>query len=268
MDDGKESAVWVYELSGGSAMRRLTFGGNNRSPVWSADSLTVAFQSDREGDLAVFQQRADGSGAAERLTKPESGDAHTPQSWSSDGAQLLVTVTTKDQGSTLSTLGMKDRRLVPFDDARSRDQVMEGEFAPGGRWVAYTTRSLDGASIRQVFIQPFPPTGAKYLVRAGGHPYWTPKGDELILNIGPGQSVALPVKTTPQVSFGQPTEFSRLGRTEGNPLNTRRNADWMPDGQHIVGVSGSTLAQGDNLAPEIVIVLNWFEEVNQRVPRR
>ena len=63
-EDEKESVVWIYELSGASAMRRLTFEGKNRSPVWSADGLRVAFQSDREGDLAVFQQPADGSGTA------------------------------------------------------------------------------------------------------------------------------------------------------------------------------------------------------------
>jgi hypothetical protein len=54
-------------------MRRLTFGGKSRYPVWSPDGLRIAFQSDREGDLAIFSQRTDGTGAAERLTRPEDG---------------------------------------------------------------------------------------------------------------------------------------------------------------------------------------------------
>jgi Tol biopolymer transport system component len=54
-------------------MRQLTFGGRNRFPIWSADGQHVAFQSDREGDLGIFWQRADGTGAAERLTKPDQG---------------------------------------------------------------------------------------------------------------------------------------------------------------------------------------------------
>ena len=29
-DDGKEAIVWVYNLSGTTAVRRLTFGGRNR----------------------------------------------------------------------------------------------------------------------------------------------------------------------------------------------------------------------------------------------
>jgi WD40 repeat protein len=265
-DDEKESAVWIYEIAGGTLMRRLTFGGNNRSPVWSPDGRMVAFQSDREGDTAIFQQRADGSGTAERLTKPEASEAHSPLSWSPDGAHLLLTVQ-KDQSGALWTMSMKDRRLTPFGDVRSSDQLVEGVFSPDGRWIAYQVH--EGSRNRQVFIQPFPATGAKYLVREGGHPYWTPKGDELILNIGPGQSIAVPVKTTPRVSFGQPTDFSRVGRTEGNPANTRRNSDWMPDGQHIVSVVGGVgAAVAGALVPEITVVLNWFEEIKQKAPLR
>ena len=35
--DGKEAVVSIYELSGASSVRRLTFGGNNRFPIWSFD---------------------------------------------------------------------------------------------------------------------------------------------------------------------------------------------------------------------------------------
>ena len=50
---------------------QLTLGGKNRFPIWTADGQRVAFQSDREGDLGIFWQRADGSDAAQRLTKPD-----------------------------------------------------------------------------------------------------------------------------------------------------------------------------------------------------
>ena len=53
-DDGKEAIVWIYDLAGATAMRRVTFGGHNRFPIWSSDGRRVAFQSDRDGDLAVF----------------------------------------------------------------------------------------------------------------------------------------------------------------------------------------------------------------------
>ena len=78
-DDGKEAIVWIYDLSGMSAMQRLTFGGNNRFPIWSADGKRVAFQSDRDSDLAIFWQPADGTGTAERLTMNRiQGESHAP----------------------------------------------------------------------------------------------------------------------------------------------------------------------------------------------
>src|SRR5262249_3274759 len=63
-EEGKDSSVWIWELSGAAAPRRLTLPGtgSNRYPIWSAESQRVAFQSDREGDLGIWWQRADGNG--------------------------------------------------------------------------------------------------------------------------------------------------------------------------------------------------------------
>ena len=150
-------------------MRRLTFGGKNRAPIWSPDGQWIAFQSDREGDPAIFRQHADGSGTAERLTKPEPGTSHFPQSWSPDGAHLLLTVQ-KDQQFTLWTMAMKDRQMAAFEGVQSAIPT-EAAFSPDGRWIACQSREATSQSDREVFVQPFPGTGAKYLVaQPAGHP--------------------------------------------------------------------------------------------------
>ena len=87
--DPKEVFISIYDLAGGTAIRRLTFGSNNRFPIWSRDSQRVTFQSDRDGDQAIFWQLADGTAEAERLTKPDKGTAHFPDSWSPQGETLL-----------------------------------------------------------------------------------------------------------------------------------------------------------------------------------
>ena len=61
VEEGGGADVWVYELSGTSAIRRLTFGGRSRFPVWSPDGRRVAFQSDRDGRLAIYVPPADGA---------------------------------------------------------------------------------------------------------------------------------------------------------------------------------------------------------------
>lgn len=115
--DGKHAVVSTYELSGASAVRQLTFEGNNRFPIWSADGSRVAFQSDRQGDPAVFWQPAAG-GTAERLTTADPGTSHTPESWSPDGDVLLFSAT-KGSISSLWTFSIKDRKATPFGDVKA-----------------------------------------------------------------------------------------------------------------------------------------------------
>ena len=260
--------VWVMDLDGKSAPRRLTFSGQNRAPVWSPDGQSIAFQSDHEGDLAIYRQRADGSSAAaERLTKPEKGIAHIPQSWSPDGAQLLFTVAnTRDY--TLQRLTIADRKASEIPDIRSAIPI-EASFSPDGRWFVYQTRERisDSGAPTQIFVQPFPPTGAKYLVpQTGGHPFWSAKGDRLMINVTSQRSVSVGIVTSPRVSFSPAVEFSRTGRIEPNPSLGRRGADALPDGR-IIGVTananGATL---DATTDQIIVVSNWFDELRARVP--
>ena len=157
-DDGREASVWVYHLSGTSAMRRLTFGGNNRSPVWSPDGSRIALQSDREGDLAIFAQRTDGTGKAERLTKPEPGTTHVPESWSPDGKWLLFSAV-KESNFVSMLLSLDDNKTTPFDDVRSV-QSINATFSPDGHWVAYSMRR---SGVTQIYVQSFP-HGAVYQI--------------------------------------------------------------------------------------------------------
>jgi Tol biopolymer transport system component len=70
--------VYTYDLSGATRMQFLARG---RFPIWTSDSKSVAFQSD---DLAIWRQ-AYGGGTADRLTSPEPGESHEPESWSPKG---------------------------------------------------------------------------------------------------------------------------------------------------------------------------------------
>jgi Tol biopolymer transport system component len=150
-DTGAEAIVWIYDLSGATAMRRLTLVGRNRFPVWSPDGQYVAFQSDREGDRGIFQQRTDGTGTAERLTRAGPGTSHVPQSWSPDGRYLLsdtVTDSVVNPGRgrgprSLMILSVARETSIPFGDVRSAD-ASSATFSPDGQWVAYTVSAQAG----------------------------------------------------------------------------------------------------------------------------
>src|SRR5262249_11466567 len=172
-DDGKEAAVWTYRLDGTSQMQRLTFQGNNRFPIRSRDGQCVAFQSDREGDLGIFRQRADGTaGSPERMTRAESGTWHVPESWSPSGDTLLFNIT---KGSTVSiaVLSLTDHTISAFPAFQSTGWP-GALFLPDGRWVGYSKQEANQLN-PALYVEPFPPTGEKHQVVGGSHfAVWSP----------------------------------------------------------------------------------------------
>jgi Tol biopolymer transport system component len=274
-DDGNEAIVWIYDLSGTSQMRRLTLGGRNRIPVW-VDADHVAFQSDREGDLGIFWQRADGTTPAERLTKPDAKDvAHLPESMSPDGKTLLFAVSTGpvqyvNSNYSLAMLSLADRKVTPFPGIQSTFPPAAA-FSPDGKWVAYTVASAGAITGGTVFAQPFPPTGATYPITKGTgiHPVWSPDGKELVYSPAPGVQMSVSVVTAPAFTFGTPVQLLQPFVERGP--GAERPIDFMPDGKHFLGVvaTGANAAEKDpSVAREIQVVLNWQEELKRRVPSR
>ena len=158
-DDGKEGIVWIYELAGSGPPRRLTFGGRNVFPIWSPDGKTITFQSDREGDHGIWRQPADGSGTAERVTKAEGADIHVPRSWTPDGTTLAYTVQSGSLSAiwtTMSAAGSTPKLFV----SDSKASYTAPAFSPDGRWLAYGSTDASPTAYF-VFVQPYPPTGAK-----------------------------------------------------------------------------------------------------------
>jgi dipeptidyl aminopeptidase/acylaminoacyl peptidase len=261
-DDGKEENVWIYDLTRSAAPRRLTFGGRNRAPIWSADGTYVTFQSDREGDSAIFWQRADGSGTAERLTRPESGTAHFPDSWAPDGGTLLFTVTNAGQGTALWALSLREKKAAPFGGIKyppSIGVLVRAAFSPDGRWVAY-------GDAGGVYVQPFPATGAKYQIAGGNSPAWSRDGKQLFYVLG-AQLAVVHITTTPDFSFGVPTTVIPAGRLQLlSGLNAARKYDVAPDGSIVGVVNANDASQATGAAAPINVVLNWTEELKQRAP--
>jgi len=259
IDDERQTDIWVYALSGTSAARRLTFGGKNRYPVWSADGLRIAFQSDREADAGIWWQPAAG-GPAERLTKADQGVAHVPTSWSPDGTTLLFEAVRGSEAS-LRMMTMSDRQTAAFGDVQSNSITIGATFSPDGRWVAYQSGGYAGD---RTFVEPFPPTGTKFQIGRGGRPLWSRDGKELFFVPLPGQFVVVGVTTRPAFAFTTPTPVPRSFPSADPTL--QRPFDMAGDGRFVVVTSGESQPAG--VASRMELVLNWHEELKQRVPTR
>jgi serine/threonine-protein kinase len=266
-DDGKEGNIWIHDLSRPSSARKLTVGmGRHRFPVWSPDGRRIVFQSNREGDTALFSQAADGSDAPLRMTKAEAGAVHTPESWSPSGTDLLFAIS-KDGTNRLMRLSLASSRVEPFADLTSGSPTAAA-FSPDGKWVAYNMR-LDTAlfgSVHATFVQPFPATGAIYPISSnddGHHPVWSRDGRELFYVPGPGQLAVVTVTAGSSFTFSPPSILPPAGLMGPGTFN--RNFDILQDAS---GFIGRQVAEDEEsrlgAPPRIHVVTNWFEDLNRR----
>jgi len=264
--DGRDSSIWVYDLGAGASPRRLTFGGRDRLPVWSADSQWVIFQSDRGGDSGLYRQQADGSGSAERLPTTPSGAVHAPWSASPDGSVLLYVEQAARQ-SRLLIYSFKDRTSVLFGSVAAAGPIAAA-FSPDGKWVAYSIRESNETTIMP-YVQPYPATGAKYQMtsnREGGHtPVWSPDGRELFYSPGPTPMLAsVKVTTSPTFAFG-PGEPVRRGFIS-LPPGAGRTYDAAGPGLRFLGIPiGNIDPQSPSGRDELRVVTNWVTEIKARV---
>jgi Tol biopolymer transport system component len=258
----------MYDLDGSTSPLRLTFGSTNRFAMWSPDGQRVVFQSDREKDLGLFWQRADGSGTAVRLTRAEGKAAHTPQAWLPDKKTLIFSVVDGGNDGSLWSIsvepGSQPRLLINGIDSANQSASLSSD----GRWIAY---ALNESGRRNIFVQPVPPTGAKYQITTDGgvSPIWTPDGKQLVYSEIPGSGIgnlmSVDVQTRPSFVFGKPAPLPIKGfRQNGAPGNPR-GFDMTPDGKQFLVMLSPNEANSTR-RQQINIVLNWFEELKQRVP--
>ena len=258
--------IWIYDLAGGSAIRRLTQTGNNTRPVWTPDSQTVTFGSERDGSWGIYEQPADGSRLAERLTTAADGRRHFPDSWSPDGQTLAYTDAGPENAewdAWLLSRASGETELLAGGDV---NQFLAA-FSPDGRWIAYTNQ-IPPFGIQ---VQPFPLTGVVHQITETNEaaPVWTAAGDELFfrlaLNTGqPSQIMGLEISTAQGITFKNPQTLPIQGALMAIGY---RDFDITPDGERFVMIYPADAAglQGAPAA-RIDVVLNWQQEVISRVP--
>jgi Tol biopolymer transport system component/predicted Ser/Thr protein kinase len=252
----QESQVWQYDLSR-ETLTRFTFEGTvNGYPDWTPDGKRIAFISNKEGPLNVFWQLADGSGGLERLTT--SDDLQTPNSWSPDGKLLAFNEITPGSGIDIWVLRLDDRKAELF--LQKPFNVSAPRFSPDGRWMAYVS---DESGRYEVYVQPYPGPGGKWQISTDGgtEPVWNPNGRELFYRSS-DKMMAVDIATQPAFTVGKPRMLF-AGQYQPTPV-TFPNYDVSPDGQRFLMLK--PIEQSQAAPNQINVVLNWFEELKQKVP--
>ena len=243
----RERDVWLIDVKRG-VPRRLTLGGINSPAVWSPDSERLFFAAVPSGPL--FEKEANGT-RDQQTVLASSNQRGLPNDWSRDGRTLLY----QDSASgvrELWGLSLTGNRK-PFPVVRTEFHTDEGQFSPDGRWIAYRSTESGRA---EIYLQPFPGSGDKVRISAGGgnQPRWRGDGRELFYIGSDGRLMAVPItlpigEGIPAVGAAVPLFATRL---EGTQF-PRHGYDVAADGQRFL----MNVVAADASATPITLVVNW-----------
>jgi len=255
VSEGERTDLWVYDLARGT-LSRLTYEGANAAGIWTPDEKRVTFSSDRGGVFNLYWQPADGGRAVERLvTSPR---PQFPVSWSPDGQTLAVTEVHPSTGLDIWTLSLKGpRKLEPFLVTTFSESG--AKFSPDGRFIAYVSNE---SGQDEVYVRGYP-DGEKLQISDGGgtEPVWSKAGQELFYR-NRDWLMTVSIETATQLAPGKPRFLLEAPYDAAGPGDA--NYDVTPDGRTFVVVQ----SEQESTTTELGVILNWFEYLTGRVPRR
>jgi serine/threonine-protein kinase len=260
------SDVWLYDIERGTTSK-LGAAGRDLGLAWHPDGRSLAVATFVEAGFEIVLRNLDGT--EQLLVPPVPGaDLMRNLAWSPDGMHLAVTVQT---GSLHDVwiYSVVDAEAAPFLAGAASEY--SPSFSPDGSWIAY---EYNESGQSQVYVQAYP-EGQRFQVSidGGGGPVWAPDGTELSYQGRVGNEVGLvTVSVTAEgdgLSFGRPamlysytTSDSADGFQYAGSNNVGTGFDVAPDGERFAAIR----INNSGLGREIVLVQNWFEEVERRAP--
>jgi len=265
--------IWIYDLAR-SARTRLTAGGANGLPVWAPDGRQVAFRSARAEPGQLFVRSGDGTGDPRPLINISASDRAAgsllglgvlpgsrpiltganpqfPTSWARGGQ--TVAFEERKPGGERDIWVADGSEVIPFLLTSFDEHA--ATFSPDGRWLAYVS---DESGRRDVYVQPYPGPGGRWLVstRGGQDPVWSADGRELFYREG-DRMMVVEVPRQPTFTIGLPRVLFE-GRYAAADMG--RNYDVSPDGRRFV------MIRSDEPEPPVHlhIVLNWLDDLRAR----
>ena len=249
---GAGTQIHIFDLTSGTLTQLTTEGSINDRPEWTPDGTQVLFTSDRDGSPSLWWQPADRSAPARVLFHSDSLDV-ADGILSPDGRRLIVRVTGKNRNVQFlyrETTG----DTTPKPLVTSTFSVEGPRVSPNGEWLAFASTE---SGIFEVYVSPFPGSGARYQVSVdgGSEPVWAPDGRRLYYVVR-GQLMSATLSFSPAFNVTAREKLADVHST----MALHASYDVTPDGKQFV------LLKPVGAADQIVVVHDWKSELRTRAP--
>jgi Tol biopolymer transport system component len=253
--------IWIHDQRTENLRQLTADPAKDEGPVWSADGSRIFFRS--VGGNAAGVYAIDVDTGETTLLAPSSPEFPQPLPWtiSPDGRTLGLVNTTSD--FNIATLSLADRELAHLLNDAEVDE-RQPSFSPNSAWIAYEEGAADASD--EINIRSFPDVSQRRIpVGPGSSSVFSRDGSELFFQSG-DSLVAVPISYEPTLRVGPPT---RLFETTAYSLNAPGRAwDVDPSGQRFLMIRAPAVGgrDGGQQNARIDVVVNWFEELESRVP--
>ena len=252
--------IYIWDLIR-SRLRNLTLDpSEDRFPSWRNGHQIVFSSSRGDGQVHLWSQEVDGTGAAEPLTT--NGNLQVVTGITTDGATAIYSELTPSMGRDLMEVALDGtRRVTPLLSTEFEER--NGTVSPDNHWLAYESNRSGSFDI---YVRPFPNVGGREfpVSTAGGRqPLWSRDGKELFY-FGPDNALMDAAVEASGATWSAGTPVKLLEPRYYTGTGTGRAYDVSKDG-HFLMIKGPA---GDSPAasPSIIVVQHFDDELKRLVP--
>ena len=238
-------------------MSRLTFEGDNRDPIWSADGRRVIYSSSRNGRKGIFWKPVGGPGGEEELL--DSAMQLFPSSVSMDGRFVIYDVAGWVESAGIYILPLQGERKAKllFKERSAGNEAI----SPDGKWLAYESTE---SGRNEVYVRSFDSGAGKWQVSTDGgtHAWWSANGRELFFRSVNGRTET--GGSLMSVTVSPSSEFTASPPQPLFPFSCVQSGhDYgvMPDGQHFICIKEP---ESETKAMQVNVILNWASELEKK----